>query len=162
MSTKELFRRLRELHERHKRGSLPPEEASTYRELREDGYAAWVRAQQRVQPGRTSRQTFRVAAGKRLQLTIAGRAIDTMTSEIGLGGFAAFVDAEIPHGSSCEFVLSAGGHPLRGQASVVACVRHGSGGITHRASFELDAMSGDDLALLEVAVLDAALALVPK
>jgi hypothetical protein len=162
MPTKELFRRLRELHERHKRGSLPPEDGPAYRELRDDGYNAWVRAQQRVKPGQTSRQTFRVAAAKKLELTIAGRAINTMTSEIGLGGFDAFVDAEIPIGSSCEFVLSAGGHPLRGQASVLACVRHGSGGVTHRASFDLDLMCEGDLALLEIAVLDAALALVPK
>jgi hypothetical protein len=162
MSTKELFRRLRELHERHKRGSLPPEEGPAYRELCDDSYSAWVRAQQRVQPGQTSRQTFRVAAAKRLQLTIAGRAIDTMTCEIGVGGFAAFVDAEIPLGTSCDFVMSAGGHPLRGEASVLACVRHGSGGVTHRASFELDVMSSGDLALLEIAVLDAALALAPK
>jgi len=163
MPTRELFRRFRELHELHKLGVLSPEEAEAYRSLRSEFYSALMQAQQlKARLGETARQTVRVAAAKKIALTMDGRTVGTMTCEIGVEGVAAFVDADLPIGSSCDFVLSVGGHPLPGQAYVVACVRHGSGGVTHRASFALDAMSDDNRARLEIAVLDAALALLPK
>jgi hypothetical protein len=163
MPTRELFRRFRELHELHKLGLLSPEEAQEYRRLRDELYSALMQAQQlKTRLGETARQTVRVAAAKKIELTFEGRVLGTMTCEIGVEGVAAFVDADLPIGSSCDFVLSVGGHPLPGQAYVVACVRHGSGGVTHRASFALEAMSHDDRARLETAVLDAALALLPK
>jgi hypothetical protein len=163
MPTKALFRRFRELHDLHKLGLLSPEEAKAYPGLRDELYAALMQAQQlKARLGETARQTVRVAAAKKIHLTIADRTLDTMTCEIGVEGLSAFVDADLPIGSSCDFILSVGGHPLPGEAYVVACVRHGSGGVTHRASFALDAMSDDDRARLEIAVLDAALALLPK
>jgi hypothetical protein len=83
--------------------------------------------------------------------------LSTMTCDLGVAGFGALVSSDLPIGTPCHFVLTVGGHSLRGQARVAACVRHGSGGVTHRASFVLVAMSDDDRAKLEIAVLDAAL-----
>jgi hypothetical protein len=80
-----------------------------------------------------------------------------MTCDLGVAGFGALVSNDLPIGTRCSFVLSVAGQALRGHARVAACVRHGSGGPTHRASFVLVAMSDEDRAKLEIAVLDAAL-----
>jgi hypothetical protein len=77
--------------------------------------------------------------------------------DVGLAGFTARLPADVPIGSACDFVLTLGGHPLRSHARVVACARHGSGELIHRASFTRDAMTDDDRAKLEVSVIDAVL-----
>jgi hypothetical protein len=94
----------------------------------------------------------------KIQLTIADKEENTMTCDVGVAGFGALVRDDLAAGSPCDFILTAGGRALRGHARVTACVRHGSGGVTHRASFAVEAMSDDDRTRLEIAVLDAALA----
>ena len=159
MLIKEVIARFQALHGRHARGSLPPEEMPAYSSLREDFYNVLVMAQRlNLQDGHKARQVVRVASAKKVQITLVGAApISTMTCDIGIAGFGALVGNELPVGTVCDFVLTASGQALRGQARVAACVRHGSGGATHRVSFVLEAMSEGDRAKLENAVLDAAL-----
>ena len=156
---KDAIARLQQLHQRHKQGSLSADEELAYRASCEDFFGALLGVQRlNLQPRQKARQTVRVAAGKKIELTIADSRIATMTYDLGVGGFAALVSADLPVGSECDFVLTAGGYPLRGHARVVACMRHGSGGVTHRACFVLETMSEEDRARLEVSVIDAALA----
>jgi hypothetical protein len=163
MLIKDVIARLRELHEKSKCGSLTSDDVTAYSALRDDFYGGLVRAQRLgLQSGQKARQTVRVASAKQIQLTVADSRQDTMTCDLGVAGFAALVNTDLPVGTPCDFVLSAGGNRLRGQARVVACMRHGSGGLTHRASFVLEAMSEEDRARLETSVLDAALALLTR
>ncbi len=159
MLIKEVIARFRELHGRQSRGSLPPEEIPAYDGLREDFYSVLVMAQRlNLQGGHRARQVVRVASAKKVEITVAGsEPLSTMTCDIGTAGFGALVGNELPVGTPCDFVLSVGGHRLRGEARVAACVRHGSGGATQRASFVLVWMSDEDRIKLENAVLDAAL-----
>ena len=158
MLIKEAIARLRQLHEKHKQGSLSLDEEVAYRALCDDFYNALVGAQRLgLQAGQKARQTVRVAAAKKIELVLAEGSVKTMTYDVGIGGFAALVPTDLPVGSPCDFVLTAGGHPLCGHARVVKCFRHGSGGVTHRASFALEAMSDADRAKLEVSGIDAAL-----
>ena len=158
MLIKDAIARLRQLHQKHKQGSLSLDEEVDYRALCADFCSALVGAQRLgLQAGQKARQTLRVASAKKIELAFADNRVSTMTHDVGLGGFAALVPNDRPVGSPCDFVLTAGGHPLRGRARVVACMRHGSGGVSHRASFALEAMSDDDRAKLEIAVIDAAL-----
>ncbi|HEV3193823.1 MAG TPA: hypothetical protein VGY54_25130 [Polyangiaceae bacterium] len=159
MSSKDAITRFRELHERHKRGLLASDEVAEYGALRDDFYNALQRAQRLgSQPGQQARQAVRVPRAMKIELAVAGKQESTMTYDVGVAGFGALVREELPVGSPCEFILTAAGHPLRGQARVRGCVRHGSGGVTHRASFALEAMSDGDRTRLEIAVVDAALA----
>jgi len=160
MSTNNAIVRFRELHERHKQGRLASDEASEYGILRDDFYSALLRAQRGSLLGQKPRQAVRVPRAMKIQLGIQDKQENTMTCDVGVAGFAALVKDDLPTGSPCDFTLTAGGRPLRGHARVLACVRHGSGGVTHRASFAVEAMSDDDRARLEIAVLDAALAAV--
>ena len=150
--------RFRGLHNKYKRDGLTPDEASSYVALRDELYGAVLRTQRLgLQPGQKTRQAVRVALVQKIQLAVADGRISTVTCDVGVGGFAAFVHIDPPVGSPCDFVLRAGGQSLRGHARVVGCVRHGSGAVTYRASFALESMGDDDRARLEVAVLDAAL-----
>jgi len=159
MSPRDAITRFRELHERHKRGLLASDEAAEYGALRDDFYSALARAQRLgSQLGQKARQAVRVPRAMKIELEVAGKQERTMTYDVGVAGFGALVRDDLPVGSPCEFILTAGGHPLRGHARVRACVRHGSGGVTHRASFALEAMNDGDRTRLEIAVLDAALA----
>jgi hypothetical protein len=158
MLIKEAIARLRQLHEKRKQGSLSRDEAVAYQTLCDEFYGALAGAQRPgLHAGEKARQTARVAAAKKIELVLADGSVKTMTYDVGIGGFAALVPTDLPVGSRCDFVLTAGGHPLRGHARVVNCIRHGSGGVTHRASFSLETMSDDDRAKLEVSVIDAAL-----
>ena len=158
MLIKDAIARLRQLHQKHKQGSLSPDEEVDYRALCADFCSALVGAQRLgLQAGQKARQTVRVAAAKQIEIAFADNRVKTMTYDVGLGGFAALVPNDIVVGTLCDFVLTAGGHPLSGRARVVACMRHGSGGVTHRASFALETMSAGDRAKLEVSVIDAAL-----
>src|SRR5258708_5704513 len=126
MLIKEVIARFRELHARHARGSLPPEEMPAYSGLREDFYNVLVMAQRlNLQNGHMARQVVRVASGKKVEITVVGSPpVTTMTCDIGVAGFGALVSDDLPVGAACDFVLSAMGHSLRGQARVAACVRH--------------------------------------
>jgi hypothetical protein len=59
----------------------------------------------------------------------------------------------------CDFELS-GDQPLRGRARVVASTREGAG--TYRTSFAIETMPDADRTRLEVAVVDVALAAIPR
>jgi hypothetical protein len=162
MSIREAIARFRQLHERRRGGSLPPEELASYGRLRDEFYTTLMLTQRlALQPGQEARQSVRVATAKKVQLVVAGKTQDAMTSDVGASGFAAFVGDNLPVETWCDFTLHVSGHALRGLARVVACSRHG-GGTMHRASFVLEAMGEDDRARLEIAVLDAALAGMPK
>jgi hypothetical protein len=158
MLNKDAIARFRELHERYKLDGVIPAEGSLYAVLRDELCSAVLRSQRvGLQPGQKARQMVRVAVARKILLTVADSPVNTMTCDLGLGGFAAFVNSDLPVGSPCEFELTTGGQTLRGLARVVGCVRHVSGGATHRASFALETMNSDNRARLEVAVLDAAL-----
>jgi hypothetical protein len=158
MLIKDAIARLRQLHEKRKQGSLSRDEEVAYRALCDDFYSALVGAQRLgLHAGQKARLTVRVATAKKIELALADGQVKTMTYDVGIAGFAALVPTELPVGSPCDFVLTAGGHPLRGHARVVNCCRHGSGGVTHRASFSLETMNDEDRAKLEVSVIDAAL-----
>jgi hypothetical protein len=162
MSTNNAIVRFRELHEKHKRGLLTSDEAPEYGALRDEFYSALQGAQRTgSQPGQRARHAVRIPRAIKIQLDILGKQENTMTCDVGVAGFAALVRDDLPTGSPCDFTLTTAGQSLRGHARVLACVRHGSGGVTHRASFAVEAMSDVDRARLEIAVLDAALAALP-
>ena len=158
MLTKDVLTRFRALHEKRKHDGLGPEESSLYAAWRDDLYSAILRAQRlALPPGQKPRQAVRVALVLKIQLAFAESRLATVTCDVGLGGFAAFVNGDFAEGSRCEFTLNVPGQALRGHARIVGCVRHGTGGVTHRASFAFEPMPDDSQARLEIAVLDAAL-----
>lgn len=162
MSIREAISRFRELHEEFKGGAFKSPEARAFYETERDEFLrALLQGQQlAMRPGQSPRQALRVSTTSSLELAIGPRHESTKTLDLGSAGFAAIVSGPLAIRLACDFELGLAPAPVKGRARVVACVRDGTG--AYRTSFAIETMSNDDRARLEVAVIDVALAAVPK
>jgi len=161
MSIREAMSRFRELHQEFKSGAFKsPESRAFYETERDEFLRALLQAQQlTMRPGQSPRQAVRVAAAVPLVLQIGPRRETGTTTDLASAGFAAIIPCPLALRIPCDFEL-AGDEPLRGQARVVASAREGAG--TYRTSFAIETMPAADRTRLEVAVIDLALAAIPK
>jgi len=156
------MRRFRELHEEFKSGAFKsPEARAFYESEREDFLRALLQGQQvAVRPGQSPRQAVRVAATVPVVLLIGPRREDATTVDLASAGFAAIVKSPLALRIPCDFELGSPTDLVKGRARVVACARDGTG--AYRTSFSIETMSDADRTRLEVAVIDVALAAIPK
>jgi hypothetical protein len=161
MSIREAISRFRELHNEFKSGAFKsPESRKFYEAERDEFLRALLQAQQlAMRPGQSPRQALRVAAAVPLVLQIGDRRETGTTADLASAGFCAIIAAPLAVRILCDFELS-GDQPLRGRARVVASTREGAG--TYRTSFAIETMPDADRTRLEVAVVDVALAAIPR
>lgn len=162
MFIREALARFYDLHQQYKAGTFKtPGGAALYESEREAFTRAFVQAQQlAMRPGQSARQALRVARAERLALRIGPRQENTVTLEVGTGGFSALV-GPLAVRIVCEFELGVAPDVVTGRARVVASTPQPDGGV--RTSFAIDVLSEPDKKKLEIWVLDAALqSLVPR
>jgi hypothetical protein len=161
MSIREAMVRFEQLHKDFKAGAFKsPESRKFYESERDDFLRALLQAQQlAMRPGQSPRQALRVAATVPLTLHIGPRVETGTTADLASAGFCAIIGVPLALRILCDFEL-AGDEPLKGRARVVASTREGAG--TYRTSFAIETMPDADRTRLEVAVVDVALAAIPR
>jgi hypothetical protein len=143
------------VHEKARRGPLPPEEVEAYREARED-LAAMLVAGQRLtlNPNQAAREALRVVRILPLELELATGPARGETLDISTGGFSSVLKRALQPDETIGFTLQLGSGPLRGRARV-ASVSQADASI--RVSFRLEGASPAAVELLATEVMDAAL-----
>jgi len=143
------------LHEKSRRGSLPPEEAEAYREAREDLAAMLVAAQRlTLSPEQTAREALRVVRILPLELELGTGPARCETLDISTGGFSSVLKRALQPDETIGFTLHLGSGPLQGRARVASVSQQGP---SIRVSFRLEGAPPAAVALLGTEVMDAAL-----
>jgi hypothetical protein len=143
------------LHEKARRGALPPEEAQAYTEGRDDLAAMLVAAQRlTLNPGQTAREALRVVRLLPLELQLSHGTAHVETLDISAGGFSAVLVRALQPGEIVGFSLLLASGSLRGRAQVANIQQQGP---AIRASFKLEGSSLADVDRLGTEVMDAAL-----
>jgi hypothetical protein len=148
----------RELHDKRKYKMLSGDGAARYEALRGDFVRAVLEAQRlTLRPGQVPRQMMRIVHAAKVTITARNHDHDTMTLDLSTAGFAALVGVALAVGTSCDFKLQLGSESVRGVARVVASIRHGSSGFSHRVSFVIQSLTQEHRDRLDIAIIDAAL-----
>ena len=162
MTTLSFLARLRELHEKAKRGALAPAEQPEYESARREIGRLLLIAQQLARGGQTLRSRFRVARMIKVEIELADGAPEkTTTVDLASGGFAALLPRGQPLGKAARFRMHlpsmAGGvtQPIEGAAKVVSSRAQGT---LYRVSFAFTEVSASHQEQLETLILDEVLA----
>lgn len=154
-------RRLRELHDKAKRKSLPDTDRKEYEQLRSELGRLMVIAQHMSKQGKTLRSELRVAQIVKVVIDPEGVMPErTTTIDLASGGFAALLGTGRSIGKRVDFVLelpAAGG----GKRSVAGKARVASSrpqGPLFRVSFAIEHMEPDAREHFEISLLDFVLA----
>lgn len=158
MSPAAFIDRCRELHDRAKKGALPPALHAEYLEARSELARLMLVAQQLGHGGPPPvRAALRIAQLIKVEIDVGGLAPErTSTMDLASGGFAALLMASQPVGKSVTFTLHlpafpSGIHPMKGTAKVVSSRAQGD---LHRISFSLDETTPVEQDHLEMVIID--------
>ncbi len=162
MSTLAFIARLRELHDKAKRGVLPAGEKPEYESSRRELGRLLLVAQHLTHGGKTLRSQFRIARMIKVAIDLGGEAVEkTTTLDLASGGFAALLSHGAPVGHMARFEMhlppfGAGGPRLmKGSAKVASSRPQGS---VHRVSFSFAVLDAADRDHLEMVIVDEVLA----
>jgi len=143
------------LHEKARRGPLPPEEVEAYREARDDLAAMLVAAQRlTLNPNQAAREALRVVRILPLELELGTGPARGETLDISTGGFSSVLKRALQPDEMIGFTLHLGNGPLRGRARVASVLQQET---SIRVSFRLEGASPAAVELLATEVMDAAL-----
>lgn len=161
MSIRLAIARFRDLHAQFKSGALKSPEALKLYETERDAFiTATLQAQQlTLRAGQSPRQTIRVNREERLVVVFGPRREGSLTLDIGMGGFAALMGPFALHIVG-DFELGVPPDSIKGRARVVTSAKLPNG--SYRTSFQIMSISDADKQRLEMLVIDAALAAIPK
>ena len=85
----EWLRGFRDLHERARKGTLRPDEETTYHSMREELARTMLSAQKiSLKPGQVPRRMLRVARALQLDVEVGGVPERSMTLDLSTGGFS--------------------------------------------------------------------------
>jgi hypothetical protein len=148
----------RAMHEKARGGKLSDSERASYMNAREQFARSLVASQGlAMEPGKSARQSFRVAQGLQIDLEFAQGKQRAMTLDLSLGGFSVMLarppDPKDPPGFSLR--LPGTQDPLIGRARV-ANVQQRPGSC--RASFAFTELSPRDTERFETVLFDLVLA----
>ena len=156
MTTLAFIVRLRELHDRAKRGALTPNERPEYEQARRELGRLLLVAQHLNHGGETLRSQFRVARMIKVEIDLGGPAPEkTTTIDLASGGFAALLSAGHPVGKNVRFTLQLPGQSIEGTAKVASSRAQGS---LHRVSFAFAELLPAHRDHLEMIIVDEVLA----
>jgi PilZ domain len=142
------------LHEKARKGVLPPEEAQAYQEARDDLAAMLVAAQRlTLNPGQTAREALRVVRILPLQLQLAGGPARAETLDISTGGFSTILFRAVQPDEAIEFSLQLPAGPVKGRARVASIHQQGA---AIRVSFKMEGLEPADVERMGAEVMDAA------
>jgi hypothetical protein len=151
----------RALHEEARRGKLGAKDLARYYQDREVLAKALLIAQRlSIKPGKTPRQTLRVALSLPVEVVGGSRHEQATTLDLGVGGFAALLPKPMSVLERYGFVLTlknAGG-TVSGRARVVNLQRKGR---PYRIAFAFEDLEHADSERISLEVFDAALATIP-
>jgi hypothetical protein len=152
----DLRTRLRDLHQRAKRGGLTPDEQAEYVEAKDTLSRALGAAQDaRLEHGQVPRGSFRAAMVLKVEVTFDEGSHKTATMDVSTGGFSALLGISPSVGTEATFQMSLKGkETLGGTVTVAGAVKERS---LNRLSFAFKNLSGENAARLEDALLDAVL-----
>jgi hypothetical protein len=145
----------RVLHERVKKGDVPPDDAAKHVAMREELARSLASAQGLTVPvGQNARRHFRVAQVFPLEVN---RVCQALTRDVSRSGFSALVPGAFREGEQVSFSIipGRGQDPVQGLASVVSSVKQAGNSRVSFAVTSLEESAGDRL---EMALFDAALA----
>jgi hypothetical protein len=145
-------------HEQARAGTLPKAEQARYLSGRDELARALLKAQQIIlQPGELPRRSLRAATG--LQITIevpGGPPFQTITRDIGSGGFAIRVSHPLTLGTVVPFTLKLSAKdPIEGKAKLVNLSPVSE---NRRASFAFEDLPAAVTERIELTVFDAIVA----
>lgn len=147
----------RELHERARRGELPPADRDVYLSGRDELARALLAAKRvSLKPGETPRQALRVARALQVDLETTTSRQRAMTIDLSLGGFSCLLAKAPPANEDMRYVLRLpAGDTFEGIARAVEVTAQ-PGNV--RVSFSFRGMSESARERLELLIFDAVLA----
>ncbi|MHB1847236.1 MAG: PilZ domain-containing protein [Deltaproteobacteria bacterium] len=148
----------RKAHEQARGGGLSPAERDEYQKGRNELARLVVAAQQlTLKPGETPRQALRVAKALQLDLALPGGSQRSMTQDLSIGGFSAYLAKAVPAASvvAGSLRLPGGAGLLALKCRVVDCQARKQG--NYRVAFAFEPLPPDELEKLELVVFDAVL-----
>ena len=162
MTTLAFIDRLRELHEKAKRGTLQPGERPEYESARRELGRLLLVAQHLNHGGKTLRSQFRIARVIKIEIDLGGESPEkTTTIDLASGGFAALLPHGQPVGRGVRFKMQlpgfggGGARTIEGSAKVASSRPQGS---LHRVSFAFAVLDAKDRDHLETVIVDEVLA----
>jgi hypothetical protein len=146
----------RSMHDRARRGTLPPSERPGYLAAREELARALLAAQRaQAKPGQSARDKLRVARALQATLEFGDDQVRTVTLDLSVGGFGALLARPAAPGAKGRVTLRLpGGEQVMAGVRVVG-VSPGAG--STRVSFAFEGIGADDVEKLELVVYDTVL-----
>lgn len=160
MTTPRALARLRELHEKAKRGALDPAERAAYGGMRAQVAQGVVSAQKMPVPaGETPAMAMRVPQAVKVTVSPpSGGRHSSITVDLAADGFSTLLPMAPSLGASCAFELRIGAESVAGTGKVLSVNSQGS---VHRVWISLSGLAPAQRERLEMFVLDAFLKTLP-
>jgi hypothetical protein len=155
MTTLAFIVRLRELHDKAKRGALTAIDRPEYEQSRRELGRLLLVAQHLNHGGQTLRSQFRVARMIKVEIDLGGPAPEkTSTIDLASGGFAALLSGSQPIGKPVRFTMQLPQQAIEGTAKVASSRSQGS---LHRVSFSFADLPPAHRDHLEMLIVDEVL-----
>lgn len=155
-----LIARFGALHAQARHGTLDAGRAHEYAAMRSELVRALLAIQDAFVKSPPPRGTLRIQESLPIVVSRSGRRFDTLTSDVGTGGFAISIDAVLAYGDTVEFELQLpGGRATVSGTGRVANVSAEPGAAGRRVGFAFARLADpEDTARIEGFVLDRILA----